>query len=203
MDEKRKYFDEVSGGQAMEDFGDEDIPKLKNLMSLWGLKKGDIVLEAGSGKGRLTPYILEAVGKEGKVYCFDFALQMLLKAKDRGFGENVKLTQADASCIPLVDGCCDVVLCFSAFPHFADKKKALRELLRVLKPSGRLVISHLATREKINAFHSKQRHPIQNDLIPSDEDMEEFLSETGFGLEESIINDDRGYLVKAHSLRQV
>ena len=52
LDEKRKFFDEVSENQEMDYFKDEAIPKLKRLMSLWELKRGDVVLEVGSGTGR-------------------------------------------------------------------------------------------------------------------------------------------------------
>ena len=199
MNEKRKFFDEVSESQGMNHFRNEDVPKLKKLISLWELRKGDVILEAGSGAGRLTPYLLEIIGEAGKVYCIDFALKMLLKASDRGFGNNTKLIQGDISSIPLADACCDVVLCFSAFPHFSDKEKTLRELRRVLKLSGRIVISHLANREKINAFHSKEGHPIRHDLIPPDEDMKKLLANAGFGIC-SIKNDDRRYLVVAHAV---
>ena len=200
MDDKRRFFDEVSENQAMSHFRDEDIPKLRELISLWKLKTGDVILETGSGTGRLTPHLLEVIGDDGTVYCLDFALRMLIKAKERGFVRSVRLIQADASSLPLVDGCCDVVLCFSAFPHFSDKKKALEESCRALKPSGRLVISHLARREEINTFHSKEGHPIGNDLIPPDEEMRRLLSEAGFeGI--TITNDDRGYLVIAHTGR--
>ena len=67
MNEKRKFFDEVSESQGMNHFRNEDVPKLKKLISLWELRKGDVILEAGSGAGRLTPYLLETIGEEGKV----------------------------------------------------------------------------------------------------------------------------------------
>jgi len=198
MDAIREFFDGLSDSQNMNQFGDEDTTKLKEQMALWNLKPGDFILEIGSGTGRLTPHLLKIAGNDGVVFCVDFAMKMLLKAKDRRLGGSVKLIQADASAPPLVDGCCDVVLCFSVFPHILDKRKAMEGAFRILKPSGWLVISHLARREEINTFHSKEGHPIGNDLIPPDEEMRRLLSEAGFeGI--TITNDDRGYLVIAHT----
>lgn len=200
MDEKRRFFDEVSESSEMDYFKDEDIPKLREHISIWGLREGDVVLEIGSGTGRLTPYLLEMVGNKGKVYCLDFSLKMLLKAKRKGFGRRVKFIQADATSIPLVGGCCDIVLCFSAFPHFSDKRKALEEFHRVLKPSGKLVISHLLRREDVNALHRRIGGAIGDDMIPPDEDMRRFLWEMGFE-RPCIIDDERGYLVLAFASR--
>ena len=199
MDAIREFFDGLSDSQNMNQFGDEDTTKLKEQMAIWNLKPGDVILETGSGTGRLTTHLLKIIGYNGMVYCVDFAIKMLLKAKVRGLGGNVKLIQADASALPLADKCCDVVLCFSAFPHFSDKEKALAEFHRVLKPSGKLLVSHLARRGKINAFHSKEGRPIGNDLIPPNEEMRRLLSEAGFrGV--TITDDDRGYLVIAHTV---
>ena len=198
MNEKRRFFDEVSQGCGMDYFKDDEIPKLRNHISLWGLRRGDIVLEVGSGTGRLTPYLLEMVGDEGEVYCLDFSLKMLLKARGRKFAGRVWFIQADVISIPLIRGCCDVVVCFSAFPHFSDKRKALEEFHRVLKPTGKLVISHLLRREEVNALHRRIGGAIGDDMIPPDEEMERLLRSTGFeGYD--IINDERGYLVLALS----
>lgn len=196
MDAIREFFNELSNSQDMNRFGDEDTARLREQMAVWNLKPGDVVLETGSGTGRLTPHLLKIIGNEGLVYCVDFAMKMLLKAKDRGLGENVKLIQADASALPLADECCDVVLCFAVFPHISDKRKAMEEFFRILKPSGKLVISHLASREKINAFHSNAGQPIGDHLIPADNELTHLLLDTGFQ-EIRIADNDRGYLVVA------
>jgi ubiquinone/menaquinone biosynthesis C-methylase UbiE len=197
MDAIKEFFDGLSESQNMNQFSDEDATRLKEQMALWNLKPGDFILEIGSGTGRLTPRLLKITGNDGLVFCVDFAMKMLLKAKKRGLGENAKLIQADASALPLADECCDIVLCFAAFPHISDKRKAMEGAFRVLKPSGKLVISHLASREKINAFHSEAGHPIENDLIPTDNEVIQLLSDTGFQ-EIRIANNDRGYLAVAN-----
>ena len=199
MNEKRRFFDRVSQGCGMDRFKDDEIPRLRDHISLWGLGRGDVVLEVGSGTGRLTPYLLEMIGDEGEVYCLDFSLRMLLKARERRFEGKVWFIQADAISLPLVRGCCDAVICFSAFPHFSDKGKALEEFHRVLKPGGRLVISHLLRREEVNALHRKIGGPIGDDMIPSDEEMRELLRTAGFE-KCDIINDERGYLVLASAI---
>jgi ubiquinone/menaquinone biosynthesis C-methylase UbiE len=196
MDAVREFFNELSNSQDMNQFGDEDTTKLKEQMAIWNLKPGDVILETGSGTGRLTPHLLKVIGNDGLVCCVDFAMRMLLKAKARGLGENVKLIQADASALPVADEFCDVVLCFAVFPHISDKRKAMEESFRILKPSGKLLISHLAKREKINAFHSKAGHPIGDDLIPADDKVIQLLLDTGFQ-NIRITDNDGGYLAMA------
>lgn len=196
LNEKRRFFDEVSQSCSMDHFKDDEIPRLRSHISLWGLRRGDVVLEVGSGTGRLTPYLLEMVGDEGEVYCIDFSLKMLLKARRREFAGKVRFIQADAVSLPLAERCCDAVVCFSAFPHFPDKRKAVEEFHRVLKPGGRLVISHLLRREEVNALHRRIGGAIVDDMIPPDEEMKELLRTAGFK-RYKIINDERGYLVLA------
>jgi demethylmenaquinone methyltransferase/2-methoxy-6-polyprenyl-1,4-benzoquinol methylase len=53
---------------------------------------------------------------------------------------------ADAAALPLADASCDGALCLDALHHFRDPRRALREVARVLRPGGRLVIEDLDAR---------------------------------------------------------
>ncbi|WP_256218700.1 class I SAM-dependent methyltransferase [Neomoorella thermoacetica] len=55
--------------------------------------------------------------------------------------------------MPYPDATFDEVICNSAFPHFPHKLKALKEMARVLKTGGRVIICHTAARETINNLH--------------------------------------------------
>ncbi len=72
---------------------------------------------------------------------------------------------ADAESAPLADDSCDVVVCFSCFPHFPRQEKALATLCRILKPGGHLIVSHFSSAEGINKHH-ESCHAVMHDHLP-------------------------------------
>jgi len=72
------------------------------------------------------------------------------------------------------------VVCYSSFPHFQDKPKALSEIRRVLKEGGRLVICHTSSRAVINEIH-RNIPAVEHDIIPESDEMQAMLLEAGFG----------------------
>jgi SAM-dependent methyltransferase len=92
----------------------------------------------------------------------------------------------------------DSVVCYSSFPHFSDKPKALAEIHRVLREGGRLVICHTSSRAHINEIHS-QLPDVKDDLLPGGNEMRAMLEAAGFG--EIIIEDgSESYLAGAMKL---
>jgi ubiquinone/menaquinone biosynthesis C-methylase UbiE len=65
---------------------------------------------------------------------------MLKHALAKGVGPHVTLAQADAHRLPLADATFDWVVCASSFHYFRQPQVALREMRRVLRPEGRLVL---------------------------------------------------------------
>lgn len=80
--------------------------------------------------------------KKAKITCVDYSPNMLAKAskvfKDASIN-NVKLIQGDVANMQLESNSFDVVLSMNGFHVFPDKEAAFREILRVLKPGGRLI----------------------------------------------------------------
>jgi ubiquinone/menaquinone biosynthesis C-methylase UbiE len=71
------------------------------------------------------------------------------------------------------------VVCYSSFPHFPDKARALSELHRVMRKGGRLLVGHTSSRQKINRTH--RRLPlVSNDLLPTERQMWLLLANAGF-----------------------
>lgn len=106
---------------------------------------GERVLEIGPGTGYYTLDMAEWVG-EGRVEIFDLQQEFLdhvtTRAAERGLG-NVFPTQGDATALPYEDGSVDAVVLTAVLGEIPDPLAALREIRRVLKPDGRLVVGEL------------------------------------------------------------
>ncbi len=107
---------------------------------------GERVLEIGPGTGYYTLDIAEWVGADGRVEIFDLQQEFLDhvggRAAERGL-RNVVPTQGDATALPYEDGSMDAVVLTAVLGEIPDPVAALREIRRVLKPAGRLVVGEL------------------------------------------------------------
>ena len=104
------------------------------------------MLEIGPGTGYYTLDMAEWVGPEGRVEIFDLQQEFLdhtmRRAAERGL-ENVVPTQGDATALPYEDASMDAVVLNAVLGEIPDPVAALREIRRVLKPGGRLVVGEL------------------------------------------------------------
>ncbi|HKB50764.1 MAG TPA: methyltransferase domain-containing protein [Solirubrobacterales bacterium] len=104
------------------------------------------ILEIGPGTGYYTLDIAEWVGPDGRVEIFDLQQQFLDhvsgRAAERGL-ENVVPTLGDATALPYDGDSIDAVVLTAVLGEIPDPAAALREIRRVLKPSGRLVVGEL------------------------------------------------------------
>jgi SAM-dependent methyltransferase len=107
---------------------------------------GERILEVGPGTGYYTLDVAEWVKPDGQVDILDVQQEMLdhtmLRAGERGLS-NINPTRADATAMPYDDGTYDAVLLVTVLGEVPDQDAALRELGRVLKPGGRLVVGEL------------------------------------------------------------
>jgi ubiquinone/menaquinone biosynthesis C-methylase UbiE len=107
---------------------------------------GERVLEIGPGTGYYTLDMAEWVGAEGTVEIFDlqqdFLDHVMRRAAERGLA-NVVPTRGDATALPYEDDSIDAVALTAVLGEIPDPVAALREIARVLRPSGRLVVGEL------------------------------------------------------------
>jgi len=106
------------------------------------LKSGDRVLEVGCGTGRNLPFLTQAVGPDGHVYGIDISDGMLVKASeacDKNGWTNVTLIRADAADYELPEPVDGAIFSLS-YAVMRDRKQALRNAWRQLKPGGRMVM---------------------------------------------------------------
>ena len=97
--------------------------------------------------------------------------------------------------IPRDDEVFDSIVCYSSFPHFQDKPRALAEMNRVTKSGGKLFICHTSSRAMINQIH-RQLPVVQNDIIPDEDEMRILLSMAGF-TDIEIDDNSENYLASA------
>jgi ubiquinone/menaquinone biosynthesis C-methylase UbiE len=175
----RDFFNEKAA-EWDEKRSEKDALKLEKMAGRLNLKPGSVVLDVGTGTGVFLPYILARIGDKGQVFALDFAENMLKQAGLKNGSGNIYYIQADIMRVPLEDALFDTVICYSSFPHFRDKAKALKEIRRVMKPGGKLAICHTSSRTHINNIHS-HNPAVRNDILPDGNEMSLLLSSAGFG----------------------
>jgi len=185
---ERWYWDD--GGQV-----NRHEKAFERLFSLLPLKDEDRVLDAGCGSGVLVPYILNKIGKTGILYELDFAEQMIETNRRLHQQENICFMVSDVENAPLQEAFFDVAICFSCFPHFQDKEKALQALWRILKSRGILLISHFDSAEVINKLHKSCR-PVRHDHLPDEKTLRALLERNGFDID-LFIHETEFYCIRA------
>lgn len=116
------------------------------LRAVLAPQAGERILEIGPGTGYYTLDMAAWVGPEGRVEIFDlqqeFLDHVIGRAGERGLA-NVLPTQGDATALPYEDDSIDAVALTAVLGEIPDPVAALREIRRVLKPGGRLIVGEL------------------------------------------------------------
>jgi demethylmenaquinone methyltransferase/2-methoxy-6-polyprenyl-1,4-benzoquinol methylase len=141
----RQMFDQVAAGYDARNrlfSADRDRAWRRRAARRAGLRPGQTALDLCTGTGRLAHELLPFVGPSGRVVGVDFSAAMLELARGREphiefrLGDVTRLSEADASV--------DAVTIGFGLRNLVDRDAALREMFRVLRPGGRLVILEFA-----------------------------------------------------------
>jgi len=119
----------------------------RTIVERSGITPGMTVMELGCGSGAYTTFMARTVGEQGKLYAVDIQPAMLRqlerkldKAENQDI-KNVELKEASAYELPFTDDFFDLAYMVTVLMEIPDKRRALREVKRVLKPGGILAVT--------------------------------------------------------------
>ncbi len=116
------------------------------------LKKGDTVVDLGSGAGNDCFVTRAEVGPEGKVIGIDMSQDMIDKARQNasrlGY-TNVEFKLGEIESLPLDDETTDVVISNCVLNLVPDKRKTMQEIYRVIRPGGHFSVSDIALKKPL------------------------------------------------------
>jgi len=148
------------------------------------LKEGDRALDIAGGTGDLARAFAKKVGSTGQVVHTDINYAMLSTGRDRLLDKGLILPTVvcDAEKLPFADNHFDVVSVAFGLRNMTHKDAALREMCRVLKPRGRLLVLEFSKvakpLEKAYDWYSFNVLPRLGQLVAGDADSYQYLAES-------------------------
>jgi demethylmenaquinone methyltransferase/2-methoxy-6-polyprenyl-1,4-benzoquinol methylase len=156
-------------------------------IELSGVRKGHSVLDIAGGTGDLAARFAQLVGSQGRVVLADINDSMLKVGRDKlldtGRLANIEFVQADAQNLPFPDDSFDCVTIAFGLRNVTDIGLALRSMLRVLKPGGRLLVLEFSKPNngllsKAYDAYSFRVLPVMGRLVANDSESYQYLAES-------------------------
>ncbi len=156
-------------------------------IELSGVRRGNAVLDIAGGTGDLAARFADIVGADGRVVLADINESMLQVGRDKlldtGRLGRIEFVQADAQFLPFPDESFDCITIAFGLRNVTDKDLALRSMLRVLKPGGRLLVLEFSKPQNdllSKAYDSYSFHvlPFMGKLVAGDADSYQYLAES-------------------------
>lgn len=182
FDNHRRYADQV---ELYGKFG-YDIEKERSFIIEKAQPLAGNILETGTGKGYFTLTLARA---DYNFFSFDISAEeqryALLNLMYYNLQQQVTFGIADIECMPCNDGFFDVIFAVNMIHHLFSVRKACSELVRILSPKGKIVLSDFnadgfAILDKIHALEGRKHEVNSGTMI----DAKNVLTEQGFHLEE-------------------
>jgi SAM-dependent methyltransferase len=185
-------FDSISDklGYSSDDY--KNVPEGSNMglgcgnpQAIASLKKGETVLDLGSGGGFDCFLASKSVGETGKVIGVDMTPEMISLARnnaEKGAYMNTEFRLGEIEHLPVADGTIDVIISNCVINLSPEKEQVFKEAFRVLKPGGKLAISDVVLAAELP-------EEIKNDVVlyagcvggaTTVESIQSILNNTGF-----------------------
>ncbi len=148
------------------------------------LRPGQRALDIAGGTGDLAQAFAKAVGEEGRVVLTDINEAMLRTGRDRLLDAGVVMPTAvcDAEKLPFAEAAFDVVSVAFGLRNMTHKDVALKEMARVLKPGGKLLVLEFSKPapllQKPYDFYSFKVMPLLGKWIANDQASYQYLAES-------------------------
>lgn len=185
---QREFFNSVA--DKWDNMCNHDEIKIKKILDLIGIKENSKILDIGTGTGVLIPFLLDRIGKTGKITAIDISDKMIEIAKKKFKAENLTFINADVLKHDIERNYYDLAICYSMFPHFEDKKDAIKKINEYLKIKGKLVICHSQSRNEINNLHKNVSEVVSKDVLPEVAVIKKYLNDSNFTMIDAIDDDE-------------
>lgn len=173
----KEFFNSVA--EKWDTICNHDRDKINQILDLLDIGEGGRILDVGTGTGILVPFVLSRVGRIGKITAVDLAEKMLEVARKKFDYPNVQFIQGDILEMELPENNYDFILCYSVFPHFADKQLAILRMSKYLKKGGKFAICHSQSREDINNLHKNASEAVSKDNLPDIDTIKGYIINAG------------------------
>ena len=169
----------------------EGVPeRLERIVAAGEIAEGATVLDVGSGTGIMVPLIRKY--EPARIYACDLSSAMLGQlGKNYAYAETIL---GDVRDLDLPDGSLDAIFINACYPNIVDKATAFSNISRMLRPGGRLVISHPLGKSFIGVIRKVTPFPL--DDFPERADAENLLGAFGFAIKD-FIDEPEFYLLVA------
>jgi demethylmenaquinone methyltransferase/2-methoxy-6-polyprenyl-1,4-benzoquinol methylase len=156
-------------------------------IELSGVRRGNRVLDIAGGTGDLAAKFAPMVGDEGEVVLADINASMLRVGRDRlidrGTPGSLYFVQADAQYLPFPDDHFDCITIAFGLRNVTDKDLALRSMLRILKPGGRLLVLEFSKPRNPLLSRAYDAYsfgvlPLMGRLVAGDSESYQYLAES-------------------------
>jgi demethylmenaquinone methyltransferase/2-methoxy-6-polyprenyl-1,4-benzoquinol methylase len=130
-----------------------DRQNIDILLRLSNISPGMRLLDAGCGTGILEPFLLAY--KPERIFAVDFAENMLLVAREKCPDERIDYICLDFYELSPERYASDFCVFYNAFPYFDDARRVAAHAAQLIKPGGRLTISHPPGRQTADNLHTR------------------------------------------------
>ncbi len=157
ISETRAFFSARAASWDIK-FGD-DLPAYAAAVAQARIPQHGVVIDVGCGTGRALPALRQAVGPHGTVIAVDLTPEMLRHARTKGRAAHATLILADARHLPFAHASADAVFAAGLIMHLPDPEAGLRQLARITRPGGLLILFHPSGRAALAARHGRTLEP--------------------------------------------